>query len=61
MNVRNYQKKLFKDGKFKELSPEVLAYLDSIQAKSQPVVKESLKAEKPVKDIKDETDLFKDA
>ena len=63
MNVRNYQKKQYKDGKFKELSPEILAYLDAQLGKagSKPVVKVSLKAERPAKDIKDETDLFKDA
>lgn len=57
MNIRNYQKKQYKEGNFKDLSPEVLAYLDSLQAKDQPVVKES----KSLKPVKEKIDIFKDA
>ena len=57
MNVRNYQKQQYKDGKFKELSPEILAYLDAQLGKAGSKPKE----DKPLKPVKEEVDIFKDA
>ena len=58
MNVRNYQKKQYKEGNLKDLSPEVLAYLDG-EFKKFP--SEKSKEDKPLKPVKEEIDIFKDA
>lgn len=58
MNLRNYQINAYKDGKFKDLSPEVLAYLDG---EFKKIPSDKPKEDKPLKPVKEETDLFKDA